>query len=34
MKKLDVAKFLMSAFNMVKRGDIRSEQDLIKLNSQ
>ena len=30
MSKLDLAKFLISAFNMVKRGDIKSEQDLIK----
>ena len=34
MSKLDIAKFLMSAFNMVKRGDIKSEQDLIKFAKQ
>ena len=33
MKK-DLAKFLISAFNMVKRGDIKSEQDLIKFAKQ
>ena len=34
MSKLNIAKFLMSAFNMVKRGDIKSEQDLIKFAKQ
>ena len=34
MSKLDIAKFLASAFNMVKRGDIKSEQDLIKFAKQ
>ena len=34
MSKLDIAKFLMAAFNMVKRGDIKSEQDLIKFAKQ
>ena len=34
MSKLDIAKFLISAFNMVKRGDIKSEQDLIKFAKQ
>ena len=34
MSKLDIAKFLLSAFNMVKRGDIKSEQDLIKFAKQ
>ena len=34
MSKLDLAKFLISAFNMVKRGDIKSEQDLIKFAKQ
>ena len=34
MSKLDIAKFLFSAFNMVKRGDIKSEQDLIKFAKQ
>ena len=34
MSKLDIAKFLFSAFNMVKRGEIKSEQDLIKFAKQ
>ena len=34
MSKLDIAKFLASAFNMVKRGDIKSEQDLINFAKQ
>jgi len=34
MSKIDIAKFLLSAFNMVKRGDIKSEQDLIKFAKQ
>ena len=34
MSKLDIGKFLISAFNMVKRGDIKSEQDLIKFAKQ
>ena len=34
MSKLDIGKFLISAFNMVKRGDIKSEQDLINFAKQ
>lgn len=34
MSKLDIAKFLMSAFNMVKRGDIKNIDDLFKFAKQ
>jgi len=34
MSKLDIAKFLMSAFNMVKRGDIKTLDDLFKFAKQ
>ena len=34
MSKLDIAKFLMAAFNMVKRGDIKTLDDLFKFAKQ
>ena len=34
MSKLDIAKFLMAAFNMVKRGDIKNIDDLFKFAKQ
>ena len=34
MSKLDIPKFLMSAFNMVKRGDIKNIDDLFKFAKQ
>ena len=34
MSKLDIAKFLMAAFNMVKRGDIKTLDELFKFAKQ
>ena len=34
MSKTNIPKFLMSAFNMVKRGDIKSLDDLFKFAKQ